>query len=123
MEQPRTIVTLPKKIGKGKISSSGLYQFIPSHNGVRPHITAFLVSLAFVAYLTTKEKQPQNKESMFRHNFDSVVNFLYLLAFATWVGIQVWVHVTGNVFLFALMVKVCKLECQICNSIARVSHV
>ena len=74
-----------------RISAQNIF---PSHNGVLSHLGAFLATLGFVLYSSSNNKE--TKESLIKKHLDSTINFIHMLTFATWLGIQVWVHVSGK---------------------------
>ena len=80
--------------GRRKISAHNIF---PTHNGALSHIAAFVATLGFVIYSSSNNKGSENKESLIRKHLDSIINFIHLLMFATWLGIQVWVHVSGKI--------------------------
>lgn len=69
------------------------HSIFPSHNGVLSHVAALIVTLGFVIYSTT-EKETQ--ESILQKHLETAVRFLHVFCFAIWVGVQFWVHVSGN---------------------------
>lgn len=94
MQQTTTIQTQEKMQRRRKISAHNIF---PSHNGALSHVVAFVATLGFVIYSSSDNKE--KKESFIRKHLDSTINFIHLLTFATWVGVQVWVHVSGKIHL------------------------
>ena len=92
MQQTSTIQIEQKMIGQlRKIST---HNILPTHNGALSHVAACVATLGFVIYSSSEKSE--NKEWLIMKYLDSVVHFVHLLTFATWVGIQVWVHVSGR---------------------------
>lgn len=99
MQQTSTMQVQEGKMGRlRKISP---YNILPSHNGALSHVAACVATLGFVIY-SSSEKSENNESLMMKH-LDSAVHFVHLLTFATWVGIQVWVHVSGKTYPTALV--------------------
>ena len=104
MQQTSTIQVQQGMMGRlRKISA---HNILPSHNGALPHVAACVATLGFVIY-SSSEKSENNESLMMKH-LDSAVHFVHLLTFATWVGIQVWVHVSGRTHPTALIQYVYK---------------
>jgi hypothetical protein len=89
----QTLQAQKKMKQQGKTSAHNIF---PTHNGALSHIGAFLATLGLVVYSSTNNKGSENKESLIRKHLDSAISFIHLLTFATWLGIQVWVHVSGK---------------------------
>ena len=79
MQQTRTHAKMERR---RKISA---HNIIPTHNGSLSHVVGFAVTLGLVIYSSLMEKK-----------LPYAIHFGHLLVFATWVGIQVWVHVSGT---------------------------
>lgn len=73
---------------KGK---SVKHSVFPTHNGVLSHAAAFVVTVGFVMY-TASEKKQESPSAMAR----TIVYFIHLFSFSTWVGVQFWIHVSGT---------------------------
>lgn len=99
MQQTSTIQVQKGKIGRlRKISA---HNILPTHNGALSHVVACVATLGFVIYSSSKKSE--NQESLILKHLESAVRFVHLLTFATWVGIQVWVHVSGRTSIVKLI--------------------
>ena len=76
---------------KGKTVQHSVY---PTHNGVLSHAAAFLVTVGFVMYTSSDRKDVKSSELT-----KTIVQFIHLFSFSTWVGVQFWVHVSGELFI------------------------
>ena len=100
---------------KGKTVQHSVF---PTHNGVLSHAAAFAVTVGFVMY-TASEKKENNSSELVK----TIVHFIHLFSFSTWVGVQFWIHVSGtklcpiqlqpfmNYFIYCV-VKLCLLSCM-----------
>lgn len=66
----------------------------PTHNGILSHVAAFVLTVGFVIYTSSSKKE----ESTFTKFFATLIRFIHLFGFATWFGVQFWVHVTGKCY-------------------------
>ena len=70
------------------------HSVFPTHNGVLSHFAAFMVTVGFVIYTSSEKKSGQ--ESTMSRLVETLVRFIHLFSFSTWVGVQFWVHVSGK---------------------------
>ena len=70
------------------------HSVFPTHNGVLSHAAAFVVTVGFVMY-TSSERKEDNSSALVK----TIVRFIHLFSFATWVGVQFWIHVSGTTLL------------------------
>jgi hypothetical protein len=73
---------------KGK---SVKHSVFPTHNGVLSHAAAFLATVGFVVYTSSERKEDDSSAFV-----KTIVRFIHLFSFASWVGIQFWIHVSGK---------------------------
>lgn len=94
MQLTETLQTQQVKMqSRRKISGHNIF---PTHNGALSHVAAFGATLGIVVYSSSNSKGSENEVSLITKHLGSTIRFVHLLTFATWLGVQVWVHVSGR---------------------------
>ena len=74
---------------KGK---SVQHSVFPTHNGVLSHAAAFVVTVGLIVMYTSSDRKQEGLSPLVK----TIVHFIHLFSFSTWVGIQFWIHVSGT---------------------------